>query len=252
MKRIISLCLALVLIFTLFSACSKPEPDRSYEKIAHEAEAWYIYYETDEPALYSFPPVTGYDDVVLYAKQYYYMLFGVQNSDPYIVVKNEEQGLWLYKSSILSHACGNDLFGREVWYLSEENLFYFIIEKDGDVVFSSGGTLAPTNDISGIEFDLSNEFSFSYDGLKDFESIAMFIEKLEPVTCARDVIERAEYLRRRSYGTEELNPYSICYDSENDCWLYHETGFTNQPEIRFVIDGSGQLLLFDINEHRLS
>lgn len=271
MKRIIALCLSLVLLFSLFAACGEKEPDRSYEKIAHEYEWCYfpIGDIDDAEITYSFPPVTCYDDVVLYAKQYCYMTFGELNEDPYSIAHRESDGVWYYTSSVLDFEEIAGYAGAMFIDPIGHRTYRFAITDSGDVIyanmwdydFSKGSgdfdfidykPLEERLSCEGIEFDLSNKFSFSYDDIKDFESHPMFIEKLEPVNSADDVVERAKYLRRRSYGTDELNPYSICYDEKNDCWLYYEMIDADQVLMYFVIDSDGQMLLFTFYIPKLS
>ncbi len=267
MKRIIALFLSLILLLSLFAACGRKEPDRSYEKIAHEYPMgwWPVTIDDTQEPLYTFPPVTCYDDVVLYAKQYYYMTYGITNNNPYVVIRDSEAGAWLYVSSVLSF---EDLGYPGIPMITPTNFenYRFVITDSGDVLecrtwsydlesvdfIVNYELLEEKLDYEGVDFDLSNCFDFSYDDIKDFESHDMFIEKLEPVTCAQDVVERAEYLRRRSYGTEDLNPYAVCYDSVNDCWLYYELISTYQTSMYFVIDSSGQLLLFTFYIPKLS
>lgn len=268
MKKSLALCLSFILIFALLAACGKQEPDRSYEKVAHHCPWWRISLTEDSDILYTFPPVTCYDDVVLYAKQYCYMTYGKMNNAPYTVMRVEDEGYWVYKSSVLDFVWTANNMGTKYMKPIDDECYEFAITDDGAVVYTRMYDIDVTEveysynhykpleeklSCEGIDFDLSNEFDFSYDDIKDFESLDMFIEKLEPVNSAEDVIERAKQLRYRTYKTDTLNPYSVCYDEKNDCWLYYEIEDIFEAKFMyFVIDSDGQLLMFTFYEPYLS
>lgn len=54
MKKILLLCLSLVLIFATFTACGEKAPIRSYEKVVHESRASRIPYRVlEEPKTFT-------------------------------------------------------------------------------------------------------------------------------------------------------------------------------------------------------
>lgn len=195
------------------------------------------------------------------------MTYGEINNNPCTVIYNEEEHCWYYSSSILVFEGIANVIGQKIITPVNDYWYEFVITDGGNVIFAnmqvlnlSSGTLftyyEPLEEklsYEGVEFDLSNKFSFSYDDVKHFESHTMFIEKLEAVNSANDVVERAKRLRNRSYKGAGLNPYSVCYDEKNDCWLYYEmVDLWETPLMYFVIDSNGQLLMFTFYIPKLS
>lgn len=243
MTRLKSFILLFLSSALLFSSCEEipviSYEDREYDKvICHfDFELWADYVNINSYSSFEFPAIKSYEDVVLYGKQAFYAITAKEPNLPYYVCYDEEYDYWMFVCETL-YADGK--------YILSRDSFRIIISGSGKVILIIPQHLGNL-EIQNIDYNTSNSFSFSYEDFSEYTGYTLYNEKLDAVTCAKDVIERAEYLYDKWMIICENKAHVVCYDEKNDCWLYYDRkegiGKGTVNGMTMIIQSDGEMLL---------